>query len=572
MVEWKDGTKVSDAYVDSNNNIVPAVYSGNTPLSAYNLNKMQQLIDVYRGNNITAKTAQGAGKIRKIFGNLSQKTSTQGKNICPTGFENWESGQYNTQGVKTDNEYRIRLKKLIRVTPNTSYYITTSDNTTKYYFIIRLYNSAGTFLNSLGGMNNKTTFTTTADVYYISLSIYGSDNSTESYSNYQTLFENETITPFICLNSETDKTYEEFTPNMPSPDYPAEISVVENEISYKTRNKNSFNIDAFQSQIQNLHTNYANVAKKDNGFSITSTDSDCYFSKGNTNNDVLMEIVPGVKNYLSYDSTGSNTIAKYVNYYDKNYSIISSNNWIGASNKVNFTPPSNAKYVFIRFGLAYQVGITATITNIMLCTEDIEYIAHQSETTTLKLPQNEFLAKINDYQDYIDEDGTIHKKIRKIVFDGTESWNRSKFSSDNYSKFYFDDNYLASIDIKIFCCSHFLYGGTSSLNKNCIDMYETNSGNLGINCCIENSIASTVSAFKSWLSEQYTAGTPVTVYYVLAEEYTTTCDFANIVSQYADETNLICDTEVETEFTQSDGIASVLKTLKILQNNTSGGV
>ena len=296
MVEWKDGTKVSDAYVDSNNNIVPAVYSGNTPLSAYNLNKMQQLIDVYRNNYITAKTVEGAGKIRKIFGNLSQKTSTQGKNICPTGFENWESGHYNTQGVKADNEYRIRLKKLIRVTPNTSYYVTTSDNTTKYYFIIRLYNSAGTFLNSLGGMNNKTTFTTTADVYYISLSIYGSDSSTESYSNYQTLFENETITPFICLNSETDKTYEEFTPNMPSPDYPAEIEVAGDNINLFDKTAVSANKGISYSN----GTEYSNNTVFSTDYiDIKGIDNVCWNGVSGSNNSTWGALYDASKNYLS---------------------------------------------------------------------------------------------------------------------------------------------------------------------------------------------------------------------------------------------------------------------------------
>lgn len=42
MVEWQDGTLVSPAYVNEDGTIIPAVYEGNTPLSAYNLNKMQE--------------------------------------------------------------------------------------------------------------------------------------------------------------------------------------------------------------------------------------------------------------------------------------------------------------------------------------------------------------------------------------------------------------------------------------------------------------------------------------------------------------------------------------------------
>ena len=43
MVNWEDGTKVSNAYVDENNEIVDAVWEGDTPLCADNLNLMQKI-------------------------------------------------------------------------------------------------------------------------------------------------------------------------------------------------------------------------------------------------------------------------------------------------------------------------------------------------------------------------------------------------------------------------------------------------------------------------------------------------------------------------------------------------
>ena len=45
MVEWQDGTLVTPAYVNEDGTITPAVYEGVTPLSAYNLNKMQTDMD-----------------------------------------------------------------------------------------------------------------------------------------------------------------------------------------------------------------------------------------------------------------------------------------------------------------------------------------------------------------------------------------------------------------------------------------------------------------------------------------------------------------------------------------------
>lgn len=43
MVNWKDGVKISDAYVNEDGTITEAEYEGDTPLSAHNLNLMQQI-------------------------------------------------------------------------------------------------------------------------------------------------------------------------------------------------------------------------------------------------------------------------------------------------------------------------------------------------------------------------------------------------------------------------------------------------------------------------------------------------------------------------------------------------
>lgn len=42
MVDFEDGIKVSDAYVNADGTVTDAVWSGNTPVSAYNLNLAQK--------------------------------------------------------------------------------------------------------------------------------------------------------------------------------------------------------------------------------------------------------------------------------------------------------------------------------------------------------------------------------------------------------------------------------------------------------------------------------------------------------------------------------------------------
>ena len=39
---WEDGKKISDARANEDGSITPAVYQGNTPITAYNLNKAQE--------------------------------------------------------------------------------------------------------------------------------------------------------------------------------------------------------------------------------------------------------------------------------------------------------------------------------------------------------------------------------------------------------------------------------------------------------------------------------------------------------------------------------------------------
>ena len=70
-----------------------------------------------------------------------------GKNICPTDFSNWESGQYNTSGPKVDYPARLRVKELIPVLPSTTYYVNCFSNNDNLIF--REYDSNKTFLTNI---------------------------------------------------------------------------------------------------------------------------------------------------------------------------------------------------------------------------------------------------------------------------------------------------------------------------------------------------------------------------------------------------------------------------------------
>lgn len=122
------------------------------------------------------------------------------KNIVPTDFSDWESGQYALEdGNKVTTATRIRVKRLIKVCPNTVYYAKTDS----YNFVLREYDSSRAYCKSTGGLasSDGCTFTTGPNTHYIGISLYdGTD-----YATFQSKW-NE-IKPFICLNSEPNKNY-----------------------------------------------------------------------------------------------------------------------------------------------------------------------------------------------------------------------------------------------------------------------------------------------------------------------------------------------------------------------------
>lgn len=150
---------------------------------------------------IVSATEPTGGNRRKVW-------MQKGKNIIPTDFNNWESGQYNMDDGQVEyNPARIRLNSLLKVKQGKTYYFNIFSD---YMFIIRTYDKNGNFSRSIGGIENGSTITTNTDEEYLGVIIY-SASSTPTFEDYKALFENGTIKPMICLNSEKNK---EFEPNI----------------------------------------------------------------------------------------------------------------------------------------------------------------------------------------------------------------------------------------------------------------------------------------------------------------------------------------------------------------------
>lgn len=107
------------------------------------------------------------------------------------------------------------------------------------------------------------------------------------------------------------------------------------------------------------------------------------------------------------------------------------------------------------------------------------------------------------------------RKIKKLVLDGTENW--EDVNLGHKSAYFRLKNGEFETNIQDLClCTHFeqeiITSSTTNVGCNVI-----NSPTLNYDVvAIRPKIITTTSDFKSWLTQRYAAGTPVTVWYVLA--------------------------------------------------------
>ena len=123
----------------------------------------------------------------------------------------------------------------------------------------------------------------------------------------------------------------------------------------------------------------------------------------------------------------------------------------------------------------------------------------------------EQLMKVDTYSDSVVSSGTVTYNIKKVVFDGTENWTIVEKTSSNrfnISPLITDGNPTA-----VMVSSHLVFGGFNA-NDGQDGTISGTSGGTTFRMYIWRSL--TLEQFTQWLADQYAAGTPVTVYYVLA--------------------------------------------------------
>ena len=119
-------------------------------------------------------------------------------NLISNDFADWESGHYGTNGVKGAFPPRIRLIELFHV-PHGQLYFNTRGDRDSLRFIIRVFNTSGVFMSNLGDIANGYVSNFSASVGYLGISIYDNANSALTFYDFQNMFNNGTLRPWISI-------------------------------------------------------------------------------------------------------------------------------------------------------------------------------------------------------------------------------------------------------------------------------------------------------------------------------------------------------------------------------------
>lgn len=207
----------------------------------------------------------------------------------------------------------------------------------------------------------------------------------------------------------------------------------------------------------------------------------------------------------------------------------------------------SGSYAYVR------ISYRKTNTDIMLETGSTatDYQPYFEQTASV-----ENLFEVNDYEDEQDViSGSVTRKVRVKILDGTEEWSASSAVSGVY--LFYPADMKPCNPPKNGKSTHFK--GTSAATASMADMTVKNtygSGGAAVLCMRFNGKTS-VADFKAWLAEQYANGTPVIVLYPLATETTeqTTPQHLHTTSgtNIVDSTSNVSPVEAEIKYTAVSG-------------------
>lgn len=326
---------------------------------------------------------------------------------------------------------------------STGFLIDNLEPNTDYFLKANIENSNSLITNNYCVISNYTTGTQLKAGYELETGITFNTGVLEEGQSIQIAFSVTSATAaintaifsniFLVKNVDKEKEYEDFG-TMPSIDYPSPISSITN-INYKTTGKN-----IFDGEMELGSINWQNGEFEDN--------TNCIRSKNYT------EVIPG--QYYAFSNNRNYTHNVYC--YDKNKQFISAE---AVANNTSYQIPTNVRYIRFRttqgtiennLDTDFQIEKGSTVTT---------FEPYKEKTTTITLPEGAELCSLpNGVEDCVDSTGVIHKKIGKMVLDGTGTYGFfPNYPGEGYCYYYEDARFkiknVTGIDYKHSLCTHF---------------------------------------------------------------------------------------------------------------------
>lgn len=445
----------------------------------------------------------------KVKGSTTQATRS-GKNKLPYNYYNGNSKTVNGITFTVNKDRSITANGTATV--NAQFSITNPDN----YAIV-----AGSY--KLVGENNTYTKKAIRGSYKKAdgtIKYISSDSSftiPEGATNvhlYVVILQGETVNnvtfyPMLLNSTETDLTFESGGAS-PSPDYPAKIENVEGNVEIKDVGENLFD------KKTNTILTWLTAAE------ITEKGSVC--SKN---------FIPTTKNKIY-----ATNFAACVFYYDKKLNYLGNSMDLrtdSGNSYTTWTNPDNNSIAFMK--VEYRIfnnNLDMTTQEIMLTeSETVKvYTPYQEQKVDFPLSEGQKLYK----DSYLSSDG-IHHKRKQYVITGNETIEKIWIDDDTHHVFAIKASLpvpqISDKTYKEYLCNTYRVlnydGGTDSIWANRKDNntnyttamaidYANRNLSLRGRIIIKDMSIDDIDKMKTYLSEQYSNGTPVIVEYELSEE------------------------------------------------------
>lgn len=226
-----------------------------------------------------------------------------------------------------------------------------------------------------------------------------------------------------------------------------------------------------------------------------------YGNPTSNNTYALSEYIPVEPNtsyiYYFYHNIAENRSTYSICEYDSNKNVILPLTLQRITEKrdynIRFTTQANTAYIRINWKKAFDDDLMLSLGSTALPYEPYGY----------KLPVS---VNGTEYPIYLGEVPTT-RKIKKLVLNGEEPW---QLLNGNYYSSVIDRK--GAIDTIV--CSHFINSSPNGISYQHLSTSGLKIAAAGI------PFVTSVNDLKAWLAAQYDAGTPVTVWYVLADQET----------------------------------------------------